>query len=713
MEKAIDIKITTTNSVNSVKELRAAIKQYKDTLVSATEGTDEYNEALIQAADAQHKLREITEQVKLAEADFGQIASNTTKTVSGMVASFQAANAVMNLFGVENEDVLKSLEKMQNLMALTQALPAIDSGIKAFRALGGTIQSTIPILKNMSKAAVTTGLGAIVVAIGLVIANWDKLTDKLESWGVIDKSAERINKASEAMKKWAEETRKLKDELESFEASRKARNLASEYKEQYDELGELIKIEEKRLEILNRPQTYKGTREEIQKQVDAHKAEKEAVQATISSYKEQQQVLLNNKEATKEYVDEQNKLIEANKKRAEQAKKDLEALKESWSQLSIEIETWRKTEFENQVDKLRSEEETKIKIVEDSIKRRVVSEEQGQIQIKSIREHYDKEIQILNAEHLKQESDQRIQTELQTMEFSHRIVMAELESEHQDGLISEEDYLARKKELQETYVQDYIESIQYILDTESTLSNEQIANLKEQIVELKSGLTDDVKSEDGESKTLADTINQASLALRDFSDNDAWGNILTNLSVIANNWDDLQKNIKKGGEESWQAYLQITSASLGAVANLFDGLAKEQDQSNKKGFESAKNFQIASSTVSMLAGIASAWSSSMQLPFPANVIVGGVLSAMMLGVGIANINKIKQQKFGGSSNSSSQSASVNTAAISSINTPVQYTQDVQGASIEESVKDSRVYVVESDITNTQNKVKTTETESRF
>jgi hypothetical protein len=42
-----------------------------------------------------------------------------------MVAGFQAAKATMNLFGVENEAVIKSLQQMQNLMALTQAFPAI------------------------------------------------------------------------------------------------------------------------------------------------------------------------------------------------------------------------------------------------------------------------------------------------------------------------------------------------------------------------------------------------------------------------------------------------------------------------------------------------------------------------------------------------------------------------------------------------------------
>jgi len=33
--------------------------------------------------------------------------------------------------------------------------------------------------------------------------------------------------------------------------------------------------------------------------------------------------------------------------------------------------------------------------------------------------------------------------------------------------------------------------------------------------------------------------------------------------------------------------------------------------------------------MNMLSGIVSGWASAMQLPFPANVVVGGVLSALM------------------------------------------------------------------------------------
>ena len=81
-------------------------------MTSTTEGTDEYNAALRQAAEIQHQLSEQTRLIRNSAADFGQIVTNTTSVLGGMIAGFQSANAVMNMFGVENEDVIKSLQKM-------------------------------------------------------------------------------------------------------------------------------------------------------------------------------------------------------------------------------------------------------------------------------------------------------------------------------------------------------------------------------------------------------------------------------------------------------------------------------------------------------------------------------------------------------------------------------------------------------------------------
>jgi len=120
------------------------------------------------------------EEVNASAMDFGQIASNVVKATGGIVAGFQAAKATMNLFGVENEAVLKSLEKMQNLMAITQALPSLDAGIKGFKRLSTAISTATGATSKFGKALISTGLGALAVALGYIIANFEDISKWLD-----------------------------------------------------------------------------------------------------------------------------------------------------------------------------------------------------------------------------------------------------------------------------------------------------------------------------------------------------------------------------------------------------------------------------------------------------------------------------------------------------------------------------------------------------
>ena len=80
---------------------------------------------------------------------------------------------------------------------------------------------------------------------------------------------------------------------------------------------------------------------------------------------------------------------------------------------------------------------------------------------------------------------------------------------------------------------------------------------------------------------------------------------------------------------------------------------------------------------------------------------------MLTAMGV-NIAQIKNAK-----NGSASVSRVSTNGVSAIQTPITYTEDVNGLNISENMKDSRVYVLEKDITNTTNRVQVTSKESRF
>lgn len=235
------VEIDTQQAQTSVKELRQQLKALKDQLLSTEEGTEEYNQKLQEAAGIMHTIKEQQEELNASAMDFGQIAGNVVKATGGIVAGFQAAKATMNLFGIENEAVLQSLEKMQNLMAITQAIPALDDGVKAFKRLGLVIKSAAAGMNGFKAALVSTGIGAAVVAVGLLATNWDKVTEAMRKWGIISEDTEaKIKEQQKALEDWRTALDKARGELTKQETADKVAKLNEKAKKSYDELTKSI-----------------------------------------------------------------------------------------------------------------------------------------------------------------------------------------------------------------------------------------------------------------------------------------------------------------------------------------------------------------------------------------------------------------------------------------------------------------------------------------
>ena len=735
------VKIETGEAQTSVKELRSQLKQLKDTMLSVEEGTKEYNDALQQAANIQHTLKEQMEEVNASAMDFGQIAGNVVKGVGGIVAGFQAAQATMNLFGIENETVIKSLQKMQSLMAITQAIPAIDDGVKAFKRLGLAIKGATVGMSSLKKALISTGIGVAVVAVGALIANFDKLkaaitgtNDELEKEKQLqmDKHLEKVNEELGKRLSLEEQIRKAGGQDDVTIAEERVKSIEKEIKKK-EALIEANRREQAQAYMAynnaiqqGKVQSYINQLKEnwlnIAKGEDVYLKEIEAIRnGQLKTAKEEleiekklqaaRDIKAKQDEAAKAAEDARKTAEDNRKKRIEDEKKAVEELRKKYGELAEDIKLYDATDYEKDLASLSKAEQKSIKTIEDAQKKGIISKEQAEKDKLAIEKYY---IQLRdNAQ--KEEAQRQREQSIELLDTTYQLEQAKLQKQYDEGLISEKDFTDRKKELLETYVQDYVDNIQFMLDTENGLTDEQILDLTNKINDARAKLKPEETSTEAESLTkgISEAINASALALNDFSNNPAWGNILKNVATLTTNWDTLHKQIKEGGSKAFSAYAQIAATSLSAVAQMMNGLAAEQDTSNKKGFEQSKKFQIAGATMSMLAGIASAWSSSMQLMFPANVIIGSALSAMMLGTGIAQIAKIKNTQFNGNGPTSSASASPNTSAINSVIAPVQYTQDVQGASIEGAIKTNKVYVTETDISNTQNKVSVTENEARF
>lgn len=168
--------------------------------------------------------------------------------------------------------------------------------------------------------------------------------------------------------------------------------------------------------------------------------------------------------------------------------------------------------------------------------------------------------------------------------------------------------------------------------------------------------------------------------------------------------------VKDEGTVGWEAYGNVAATALGGIGSMLNALSQEQDVSTKEGFEQQKKLQIGATVMNMLSGIMAAWTSSMALPAPASFIVGGIQTAATAALGAAQIAKIKSQTM----NSAMASGAIQPSAVNSmIIPPVQYSSAVQGASTEGAIKDTKVYVTETDIKDTMSKVDVQESENTY
>lgn len=159
--------------------------------------------------------------------------------------------------------------------------------------------------------------------------------------------------------------------------------------------------------------------------------------------------------------------------------------------------------------------------------------------------------------------------------------------------------------------------------------------------------------------------------------------------------------------------INIAAAASNLLTGMLVDISEQQDQSNKEGFEKAKKLQIAAATIQMLTGIATAMAGAFTTKTgPWDIALAAIQAASIASAGAFQIAKIKNTKFD-SASSGASSASISGGALNTFVAPVQYTQDVQGGSIQEAIGNTKVYVTESDISKTQNKVSVVEQENRY
>lgn len=182
---------------------------------------------------------------------------------------------------------------------------------------------------------------------------------------------------------------------------------------------------------------------------------------------------------------------------------------------------------------------------------------------------------------------------------------------------------------------------------------------------------------------------------------------------------DLQKEQEKQQKTQaiFNASLQATSALLNGIADAYESSNKreeESDEEKKKSAQKVKNLRIAAATIDMFQGATTAFATAMQLGPIAGPIVGGINAAAVIASGIANINKIKATNADGNEVGGGNGAATPSASSYTSELPATYTRQITGASEVDALnQDTRVYILESDIQESNKRVSVRENESSF
>jgi len=97
-----------------------------------------------------------------------------SSSLAGAAGGFAALQGAVGLFGNQAEAVEKTLLKVQSALALSQGLEAVGNSIDSFKVLGGVIKDSVSkAFGTLRSAIISTGIGALVIGVGLLIANFE------------------------------------------------------------------------------------------------------------------------------------------------------------------------------------------------------------------------------------------------------------------------------------------------------------------------------------------------------------------------------------------------------------------------------------------------------------------------------------------------------------------------------------------------------------
>lgn len=482
--------------IGNVRELRKAIRDAEFQALALTEQYGESDARVISIRESVGRLKnamaDATDQSKAFSEDskFPAVA----KSIQGLASGFTAVQGAMALMGVESEQVEKMLLKVNAAMAFSQGLGGVIESIDSFKILNSMIQGSTTLkkadivvtrlataaqsgltaavgtttisLNALKTAIVSTGIGALVVGIGILVSKMIEWTSSTED---AEKANDELNKTIERQNQLVEENLNGIDFATKMQIANAKKRGAS--------AKEISKIENdsdaERLKVLrNNVSEQERLQDKLRKDKNATKEQIEAVnKALLAADKQynqevQNQNLKNAEKAASLAEDGRKKAQDATDKANDKAKQKRE---KDQKEREDAINAANEIELEAFKSSLSEREREEFEANKRFIDNRAALQKAGITDFKSIEEQNARELAEIRKKYDEQSADeQQKKDELN------------LELRKAKGLISEDEYQLQLIDIKKRYastseelIQSEIEALEFANEKKKKLAEEE------------------------------------------------------------------------------------------------------------------------------------------------------------------------------------------------------------------------------------------------
>ena len=663
-QASINVNSTFAQVYDDLQPLTTRLGEAEDRLyelsLAGKQNTKEYKDLL--ETVARYKQTQI-ETDRIVDQAALTMTQKLGAAIQGAANGFMVVQGASALFGSESKELEKALLKVQAAMALAQGIEGVRQAIPLFSNFANTIKTkVIASFTSLRGAIMSTGIGALVVAIGYLISNFDKLKGAMSSGLTAAKNfetstsnqAEEARKASDNFAEYERTLRRLGYTEDEINNKRKARYKDAIEKTQKEIAAskDVYKEQLKNLKIVEGFDKwgFNATGRLLFGDEEDAKAQQQKIKDLNASLIKlrNDQFDYNQKikeDRKKDNEDAKNKLKEANDEAARKAKERKDRLK----QLKAEEDAER-------ITLQRKFEDLTVANIDDANARDIMA-----MKLKHDREKEDLKKQYADKKGLKQEFDK---------------VMLELDA---NQIIETEKLKEEQKKAQEA--KDLEDKNKKFEDQKTSLEAEIITNAENFALKQEKQL--ELENADYEQKKLNAQGNKAQLELIEAQH-------ASNVKAINKEATDYQKMLDEELKNAKMSLVEQTSAMFGELANV-----AEQGSAIQKAFAITQlTIDTAKSISSVIAGAtAAAAAGGPAAPF----LIGGYIAS-----GIATVTKSMStaKKLLNAPLPSVQPPSANRPTDNAQGTTQQGTQQtVQAQST------YKVVVVDSDITKMQDKTK--------